>query len=120
MIKELEVNKSFREIIRKIAKIILTNQQKIIREEDLKNLCDKSLDFSQIMIEVYNSLVNVGFELISTNFLDQKYYVLTSEGKDDRINPSNFEKYNPKPAIKEFIKYFRYPRVKKLKLRLKN
>ena len=80
---------NFNQIVRKITKLILTNQQKMVREEDLKNLCEGS-NFDQIINEVYLNLKNVGFELIATKFLDQKYYVLTSEGKDDNITPSQY------------------------------
>ena len=79
-----------KESVKKITKIILTNQQKMIREDDLVNLCDKSHDFNQIISEVYINLKNVGFELITSKFLDQKYYILTTEGKDDNITPSQY------------------------------
>lgn len=80
----------FKENVKKITKILITNQQRMIREDDLVNLCDKSQDFNQIISEVYMNLKNVGFELITTKFLDQKYYVLTTEGKDDNITPSQY------------------------------
>ncbi|TFG23481.1 MAG: hypothetical protein EU529_07165 [Promethearchaeota archaeon] len=80
---------NFNQIVTKITKLILTNQQKMIREEDLKNLCEGS-NFDQIINEVYLNLRKVGFELITTKFLDQKYFVLTSEGKDDNITPSQY------------------------------
>jgi len=86
----MEENNKYQETIRNITKIILTNQQKIIREEDLKNLCPNDLDFNQIINDIYINLKNVGFELISTLFLDQRYYVLTTEGKDDGITPSQY------------------------------
>lgn len=78
-----------KEIVKKITRIILKNKQKMIREEDLKNLCDEQ-DFDEIISEVYSNLNSVGFELISTTFLEQKYYILTSEGKDDNISPSQY------------------------------
>ena len=77
------------ETIRNITKLILTNPQKIIREEDLKNL-SKDFNFEEIMSDVYLNLRNVGLDLIKTTFLEQKYYVLTSEGKDDNITPSQY------------------------------
>lgn len=80
----------FKENVKKMTKILITNQQRMIREDDLVNLCDKSQDFNQIISEVYMNLKNVGFELITTKFLDQKYYVLTTEGKDDNITPSQY------------------------------
>ena len=83
-------NRYIEETAKTITKIILTNKQKMIREEDLKNLCENSLDFNQIINSVYVNLKNVGFELITTKFLEQKYFVLTSEGKDDNITPTQY------------------------------
>ena len=64
----------------------------MIREDDLKNMYDSSLslDFNKIIGDVYGQLKKVGFELVKTEFLDQKYYVLISEGKDDNITPSQY------------------------------
>ena len=80
---------SIKETVNNITKLILTNPQKVIREEDLKNL-SKEFDFEQVISEIYVNLKNIGFELIKTNFLDQQYYILTSEGKDDNITPSQY------------------------------
>ncbi|MFW9876600.1 MAG: hypothetical protein ACFFG0_26190 [Candidatus Thorarchaeota archaeon] len=83
------VLKETEEITKNITKIILTNPQKMIREEDLKNL-SRDLNFEQVMSEVYVNLKNIGFELIKTKFLEQTFYILTSEGKDDGITPSQY------------------------------
>ncbi|MFW9900260.1 MAG: hypothetical protein ACFFDY_03110 [Candidatus Thorarchaeota archaeon] len=82
-------NSSLNEIVKNMTKLILTNPQKIIREEDLRNL-SKNFNFEQILIEVYQNLKNVGFELIKTKFIDQEFYILTSDGKDDNITPSQY------------------------------
>ncbi|MFW9882329.1 MAG: hypothetical protein ACFFG0_55415, partial [Candidatus Thorarchaeota archaeon] len=82
-------NNEVNEIVKNITKIILTNPQKIIREDDLRNL-SKDFDFEEIMSGVYLNLRNVGFELIKTNFLEQIFYILTSDGKDDNITPSQY------------------------------
>jgi hypothetical protein len=76
-------------IIKNITKLILTNPQKVTREEDLKNL-SQDFDFEEIMSNVYINLKNVGFELIKTKFIDQQFYILTSDGKDDNITPSQY------------------------------
>ncbi|TXT67014.1 MAG: hypothetical protein BAJALOKI1v1_210016 [Promethearchaeota archaeon] len=76
--------------VREITRLILTNEKKMIREEDLINLCDESLDFEQIISEIYANLKKVGLDLIVSTFLEQRYYVLTSEGKDDTITPSQY------------------------------
>lgn len=79
----------FSETVREICRIILKSKQKMIREQDIRIL-SKDFDFEEIIQAVYVSLKDVGFELISTQFLEQKYYVLTSEGKDDEITPSQY------------------------------
>jgi hypothetical protein len=89
-LKQLTIDSNeISETIRNITKLILTNPQKIIREEDLKNL-SKDFNFEEIMSEVYLNLKKVGLDLIKTTFLEQKYYILTSEGKDDNITPSQY------------------------------
>ena len=80
---------NFEDVVRNIAKIILTSPQKMIREEDLLNL-SKNFDFEEVISAVYSNLKKVGFEFIKSRFLDQNYYILTSEGKDDRVTPSQY------------------------------
>ena len=82
-------NNKINKIVKNITKLILTNPQKIIRELDLRNLSE-DFSFEEIMSEVYLNLSNVGFELIKTKFLDQQFYILTSDGKDDNITPSQY------------------------------
>ena len=61
----------------------------MIREEDLRIL-SKNFEFDEIISAVYLNLQNIGFEFIKSMFLDQVYYVLTSEGKDDDVTPSQY------------------------------
>ncbi len=82
-------NNTYENIVKDITKVILTSPQRMIRKDDLSNLC-KGFDFERIISEVYINLKNVGFDFISSNFLGQKYYILTSEGKDDNITPSQY------------------------------
>jgi len=49
-----------------------------------------NFEFNNVISEVYLNLKNVGFELITSKFLDQNYYILTSYGKDDNITPSQY------------------------------
>jgi hypothetical protein len=80
----------FQNTVRKITRLILTNEQKMIREEDLINICDESLDFDQVINQIYVNLKNVGLELIVSKFLEERYYILTSEGIDNDISPSQY------------------------------
>lgn len=79
----------FLDTVKNITRIILQNDQGMIREDDLKNL-SRDFDFEKVISQVYTNLRQVGFELISSRFLNQKYYILTSEGKDDAITPSQY------------------------------
>ena len=82
-------NNNYEEVVRNIAKIVLTSPQKMIREEDLRIL-SKNFEFEEIISSVYLNLQNIGFEFIKSKFLDQVFYVLTSEGKDDNVLPSQY------------------------------
>ena len=82
-------NLNFEDIVKNIAKIVLTSPQKMIREEDLRIL-SRNFEFEEIISAVYLYLQNVGFEFIKSVFLDQIFYVLTSEGKDDSVTPSQY------------------------------
>ena len=82
-------NHNVENIVKNITRIILTNPLKMIREEDIKNLC-KDYDFDTIISKIYINLKNVGFELISSKFMDQNFYILTTEGKDDKITPAQY------------------------------
>lgn len=75
--------------VRKITKLILTNPQKLIREDDLKTLSNKQ-DFDDLISKVYKNLQNVGFELIKSKYFDQSFYVLTTDGMDDTISPTQY------------------------------
>ncbi len=82
-------NKNISEVVKIITKLILTNQQKVTREEDIRNL-SKNFNFEKVMSETYMRLKDVGFDLIKTKFLEQQVYILTSDGKDDNITPSHY------------------------------
>lgn len=82
-------NNDIEKTVRKITKLILTNPQKLIREDDLKTLSSMQ-DFEDLISEVYTNLQKVGFELIKTKFFDQTFYVLTTNGMDDTISPSQY------------------------------
>ena len=82
-------NSQFEDLVKNITKLILTQPQKMIREEDLENLC-KNFNFEKTINAVYTNLKNVGFEFIKSKFLSDTFYILTAEGKDDTITPSQY------------------------------
>ena len=80
------------EMIIEIAKLILTNKKKMIKEDDLIRFYDKSTksDFDEIFNNLHEQFNKLGFELIKTEFQGNYYYVLTLEGKDDNLTPSQY------------------------------
>lgn len=86
---KMSESSDYEDIVKTISRLILTNQKKMIRENDLKNLCE-NFDFEKVINDVYVNLKNIGFDLIKTKFLEQNYYVLTIVGKDDNITPSQY------------------------------
>ncbi|MFX1496832.1 MAG: hypothetical protein ACFFBH_04855 [Promethearchaeota archaeon] len=77
------------ELVKLLTKTILTQPQNMIREEDLKNLC-KEYDFDKVIGEIYLKLKNIGFEFVKSKFLNETFYILTAEGKDDKISASQY------------------------------
>jgi predicted transcriptional regulator len=82
-------NEPYKDVIKSVAKSLLLNPQRMIREDDLKFVV-KGFQFERVMVDVYENLKNVGFELIKTKFDERTYYVLTSEGKDDNLSPTQY------------------------------
>jgi predicted transcriptional regulator len=82
-------NEPYNDVIKSVAKSLLLNPQRMIREDDLKFVV-KGFQFERVMVDVYENLKNVGFELIKTKFDERTYYVLTSEGKDDNLSPTQY------------------------------
>lgn len=78
------------DLVKKICKIILTNEKKMIKEKDLIEICLNSGNFDKIIKEVYNNLRNIGFELVKTSYLEEKYYILTTEGKEKILSPVHY------------------------------
>ena len=62
----------------------------MIREDDLKNLCPIKGNFDQVVSLLYNKYKELGIELIMSQFLGEKYYILTFEGKEKDITPGQY------------------------------
>ncbi|MCK4281693.1 MAG: hypothetical protein KAX10_06235 [Candidatus Lokiarchaeota archaeon] len=77
-------------LVKKISKIILINEKKMIRERDLIEMCSNLENFNDIIKKVHNNLKNIGFELVKTSYLEEKYYILTTEGKEKALSPIHY------------------------------
>lgn len=81
-------NEEIDKLVEKVCKIIITNEKKVTKEEDLREICSDIENFDDIISRVYENLNKIGFELVKTTFLEEKYYILTTEGKDRNLSPT--------------------------------
>ena len=76
--------------ITRLNQYILQNKLGMIREQDLQNLCASVEEFVQIIPKLIENFRNIGLSLARTTFKGEKYFVLTSPGKDPSISPSMY------------------------------
>ena len=76
--------------LRKISKIFLEGTNRMLSEKDLLNYLDNFDLLEDILDDLNARFENIGYEIISTVFLKEKYYLLTTEGKDMRLNPEQY------------------------------
>ena len=76
--------------ITRLSQYILQNKLGMIREQDLQNLCASVEEFVQIIPKLIENFRNIGLSLARTTFKGEKYFVLTSPGKDPSISPSMY------------------------------
>ena len=72
-----------------IAKLILTSQKRMVKEEDLRRLYNIS-NMDKIFEDLNSIFTKLGFELIRTEFQGNTFLVLISEGKDDNLTPIQY------------------------------
>ena len=76
--------------IHRLSQFILQNKIGMIRQEDLQNLCPSAEEFAQTIPELIKNFQAIGLSLARTSFKGEKYFVLTSPGKDPSISPSMY------------------------------
>ena len=76
--------------ISRLSQFILQNKLGMIREQDLQNLCASPEEFVQIIPQLIKNFQAIGLSLARTTFKGEKYFVLTSPGKDSSISPSMY------------------------------
>ncbi|MBD3352508.1 MAG: hypothetical protein GF364_13550 [Candidatus Lokiarchaeota archaeon] len=76
--------------IKKISQIFLEREDKLVKQQDLLNyIQDKDL-FEHIISELLIRFEKIGYEIIKTKFLDETYYMLITDGIDDRLTPQMY------------------------------
>jgi hypothetical protein len=78
------------EKIQLFSRILLENNAKMSREQDLKNLCESEEEYEGIIPELVKRFTSLGLSLVRTQFHGERYYVLTTPGKDDLMTPNMY------------------------------
>lgn len=78
------------EKIGKICRLILQNEKKMTKEQDLINLCENPEELEELLPDIVSRFEQIGFNLVRSKYRNEKYYVLTSIGKDDQISPKMY------------------------------
>lgn len=76
--------------IQRFSRLLLENPNQMTKEQDLKNLCENEDEFDEILPEIVARFNKLGISLVRTVFHQEKYFVLTSPGKDDKVSPSMY------------------------------
>ncbi|WP_371806571.1 hypothetical protein [Candidatus Lokiarchaeum ossiferum] len=74
----------------RLSRILLQNQTGMVKEQDVRNLCSSNEEYSQIIPQLVSDFKNLGLSLIRTKFQGDRYFVVTTPGKDSRITPSMY------------------------------
>ncbi len=73
--------------IAQISRLILQNKQSMIKEQDIQNFFSTSQEYQETLVLVVQKFREIGLSLVRTTFNHEKYFVLTSAGKDEKISP---------------------------------
>jgi len=76
--------------IQLFSRILLENNARMSREQDLKNLCESEEEYETIIPELVKRFTSLGISLVRTQFHGERYYVLTTPGKDDIMTPNMY------------------------------
>ncbi|MHA1646625.1 MAG: hypothetical protein ACTSVL_03540, partial [Promethearchaeota archaeon] len=83
-------NTDEQELVSKLSRFILQNEQGMIKEQDLRNFCSDDEEFKQIVLNLVKNFKLLGLSLVRTKFEGHRYFVLTIPGKAKNISPSMY------------------------------
>lgn len=78
------------ELVGKICALVLQHPKGMIREQDIENICENEEQFLNIIPEVVKNFQQIGLSLVRTTYQNDRFYVLTSSGKDEFVSPSMY------------------------------
>ena len=77
-------------LLLRISQFLLQSEKGMIREQDIRNLCGSDEEYETLIIDLVSHFENLGIGLIRTIFDNERFYVLTIPGKDEKILPSMY------------------------------
>jgi hypothetical protein len=84
------MNDEYERKIKKISKILLESSNKMIKERDLATYIQDEQLFNEMIEDLNSRFEKIGYEIIKTNFINEIYYILTSEGIDKNLTPQMY------------------------------
>lgn len=73
--------------IAQISRLFLQNTSGMVKEQDISNLFNNNQDYQNSLKIIVQNFRNIGFSLVRTSFNQERYFVLTAPGKDEKISP---------------------------------
>ena len=59
---------------------------KLTKEQDLRNLCDSDEEYEEVIKELVRRFSSLGVSVVRTQYHGDRYYVLSTPGKDDAVS----------------------------------
>lgn len=77
-------------MVRKISQILLESPKKMIKESDIINLIDDEDMLDEIISDINSRFEQINYEIVKTRFINDVYYIVTSEGMDKNLTPQMY------------------------------
>ena len=73
--------------VAQISRLILQNKTGMIKEQDIMNFFASTDEYQIALKDVVQKFREIGLSLVRTDFNQEKYFVLTIQGKDEKVSP---------------------------------
>jgi hypothetical protein len=87
---DLNMAEEFEKKIKRMAKLFLENSSRMIKENDLVNLISSEESLEDTVADLNSRFEKIGYEIIKSKFLNDSYYILTSEGFNKALTPQMY------------------------------
>ncbi len=87
---KIKMNDEYERKIKKISKIMLESSNRMTKEKDLLIYIQDEDLFEELIGDLNSRFENIGYEIIKTSFLNENYYILSSDGIDSSLTPQMY------------------------------